>query len=100
MDEFMANMANWEGELEMMFGSNLFVCMSGNFEEGNYFDSKMNELLKQMQWLGIEPSKSKFHFFIFIFFPGIKTIWGPAVQHTLLICDISSKAELPIKLKK
>ena len=57
MDEHMANMKNWEGEVKMMFGSNLFVCMSGDFKNEEYFDGKMDELVKQLKWLGVSPSR-------------------------------------------
>ena len=41
MDVYMAKMSNWEGELKMMFGSNLFVCMDGDFQDEKYFNVKM-----------------------------------------------------------
>ena len=43
-----------------MLGGYLFVNMSGDFNDGDYFDQKIEELVEQLERLRITPSTGGF----------------------------------------
>ena len=55
MKKCMCNISTWSGFVDFHLGGEMYVNMSGNFENKTYLSQQMEELVKQLQSKGIQP---------------------------------------------
>ena len=59
MDQTMSNPRDWKDELKGMLGRYLFVNMCGDFDDENYREGRVEELVGHLSKAGIHPSSSQ-----------------------------------------
>ena len=86
MDDTMSNPNNWKLLLKGMLGGYLFVSMNKDFDDVQYLDTKITELVKQLAMKGITPSQQGNYVFSTAPFKGFLRLFVHLYLVKFMIC--------------